>query len=60
MYFNSLKNVMAGREVQEKRNICILLWLIHTVVWKKPTQLYKAIVFQLKNFLILKEVMQWK
>jgi len=27
----------------------VYLWLIHTEVWQKPTQYYKAIVLQLKK-----------
>ena len=28
--------------------MCVYLWLIHVDVWQKPTQYYKAIIFQLK------------
>ena len=41
------------REVQEGRNICIL-WLVHIVVWQKPTQYYTVIILQFKKFLINK------
>ena len=36
-------------EVQE-RGTCVFLWLIHIVVWQKPTQPSKAIILQLKRF----------
>ena len=41
--------VLRGREVQEgeREGIDVPLWLIHTVVWQKPTQHCKAIILQL-------------
>ena len=36
------------REVQERRDIYIYLWLIHIEVWYKTTKLCKAIILQLK------------
>ena len=36
------------REVQ-KRGAYVYLGLIHVVVWQKPTQHWKAIIFQLKK-----------
>ena len=42
----------AGREAQE--GICVYLWLIHVVLWQKPTQHYKAIILQLKINLKIK------
>ena len=41
------------REVQEGRNIYIL-WLVHIVVWQKPTQYYTVIILQFKKILINK------
>ena len=39
-----------GMEVQEREGTCIL-WLIHLVVWQKPTKYCKAIILKLKiNF----------
>ena len=46
---------LEGWDVWEKRGrfyregIYIYLWLIHVVVWQKPTQYYKAIILQLKK-----------
>ena len=37
---------VGGRFKREGTYVC--LWLIHTVVWKKPTQHYEAIILQLK------------
>ena len=37
---------MGGRFRREGIYVC--LWLIHVDVWQKPTQYYKAIIFQLK------------
>ena len=45
---------MDGREVQEG-GMYVYLWLIHIVVWQKPTQHCKAIILQLK---ILKRFLQ--
>ena len=39
--------VGSGREGQEGGDRCIL-WLLH-VVWQKPTQHCKALIFQLKK-----------
>ena len=39
-----------GRQLREGRTY-VNLWLIHVVVWQKPTEYYKAIILQLKiNF----------
>ena len=38
-----------GIEVQEKGTY-VYLWLIHIVLWQKPTQPCKAIILQLKIF----------
>ena len=38
--------VGGGRKVLEGGDI--YLWLIHVVVWQKPTQYCKAIILQLK------------
>jgi len=39
-----------GRRFQRK-GMYVYLWLIHIVMWQKPVQQYKAIIFQLKmNF----------
>jgi len=40
-----------GKEVRERfkrEGIFVYVWLIHAVVWQKPTQLCKATVLQLK------------
>ena len=39
-------------EVREvpREEIYVYLWLIHTVVWQKPTQHCKTIILQLKFF----------
>ena len=40
-----------GQGVAQEEGVYAYLWLIHTVVWQKPTQYCKAIIFQLKiNF----------
>ena len=47
-----------GREMGgsfKKKGTYVYLWLIHVVVWQKPTKLCKAIIFQLKNKLIKKK-----
>ena len=33
-----------------RERTCVHLWLIHDDVWQKPTQSYKAIIFQKKIF----------
>ena len=33
----------------KKKGTCVYLWLIHVVVWQKPTQQFKTIVLQLKR-----------
>lgn len=41
-----------GEEVRgrlEKEGTCVCLWLIHVHTWQKPTQYYKAIIFQFKK-----------
>ena len=43
---------MAGGGVGEAQGggyVYIHIWLIHTVVWQKPTQHWKAIILQLKK-----------
>ena len=47
---------MGGRETQEEGVIRIYLWLIHVVVWQKPTEHCKAILPQLKINLKKKNV----
>ena len=37
----------SGREAQERRKY-VYLWLIHVVLWQKPTQHCKAIILHLK------------
>ena len=32
--------------------VYVYIWLIHFEVWQKPTQYYKAITLQLKNFFL--------
>ena len=46
--------VLRGREIQEgaREGIDVPLWLIHTVVWQKPTQHCKAIILQLKKIVL--------
>ena len=44
---------MGGRFKKERTYV--YLWLIHVDVWQKPTQYFKAIIFQLKiNKFIIK------
>ena len=54
MLCNDLEGWDGGgwREAQE--GICVYLWLIHVVLWQKPTQHYKAIILQLKINLKIK------
>ena len=43
---------MGGR--LKRQGIYVYLWLIHIVLWQKPTQHCRAIIFQLKvNFFFL-------
>jgi len=44
---------VGGRSKRE--GIDVPLWLIHTVVWQKPTQHCKAIILQLKKKIVLDE-----
>ena len=37
------------REAHEGGDIYVYLWLIHTVVWQKPTQHCKAMILQFKK-----------
>ena len=34
----------------EREGTCVYPWLIHADIWQKLTQLYKAIIFQLKIY----------
>ena len=44
------------RERFKREGTYVYLWLIHIVVWQKPTQYCKAIILQLKiNFKKLKK-----
>ena len=54
MLCNDLEGWDGGgwREAQE--GICVYLWLIHVVLWQKPTRHYKAIILQLKINLKIK------
>ena len=38
-----------GREVQERGDTYVYLWLIHVDVWQKPTKFCKAIIPQLNK-----------
>ena len=38
---------LEGRE-PKREGIYVYLWMIHIVVWQKPTQYCKAVIFQLK------------
>ena len=47
-----LKLNVQEREVRgrfKREGTYVYLWLIQVDVWQKPTQFYKAIIFQLKN-----------
>jgi len=44
---------LGGRFKREGTNV--FLWLINVDVWQKPTQYYKAIIFQLKINKFLKK-----
>ena len=48
--------VGGGRDLQERWDIYIYLWLIHVDIWQKPTQYCKAIIFQLKINSIFKSI----
>ena len=58
MCFDNLEGwlgVGGEREVQEGGTY-VYLWVVHVVVWQKPTHYCKAIIFQLKvNKKILNE-----
>ena len=44
---NVLEREVRGRFKRE--GTYVYLWLIQVDVWQKPTQFYKAIIFQLKK-----------
>ena len=50
MVCNNLEGWGVGGRFKRKGPY-VYLWLIHIVVWQKPTQHYKAIILQLKVFL---------
>ena len=43
----------------KKEGTKVYLWLIHVDIWQKATRFYKAIIFQLKNKLILKSYLKY-
>ena len=45
----------------QERGTYVYLWLIHTDIWQKPMQYYKAIILQLKiNNFFKKIVWYWR
>ena len=45
----------------QERGTYVYLWLIHTDIWQKPMQYYKAIILQLKiNKFFKKIVWYWR
>ena len=55
-----LKIYIIGRDLTNKRErTYVYLWLIHVDVWQKTSKFCKAIILQLKNKYIFKNLITW-